>query len=124
MCKMFNVIEVLKNNHSAFRHMAICAMLIGVGDVLCAVFDLIWLFGDMSIQIHSHHYIVMIGLIIANILIDISFIWLIKSIWEYVNTHDRKVSAKKNDKKQIVTHTKLLDQLIKRIEDLERDRMI
>ncbi len=116
---MSKVIETLSKNTSAFRHMAVCAILIGVGDVLCAVTDLGWLIGDMLVQVHIHHWFVLAGLSVANVLILISFIWLVKSIITYVSGHDKKVSEKRKAKVKVAKQSTVIAHLNKRIKALE-----
>ncbi len=79
--------KILKNN-SPFRHMVVAAYIIGVGDVLCVLADLYWLLGDMSIQIHPHHYVVLAGLLIAAVLIIGSFTWLYLGVNKYLSRHE------------------------------------
>lgn len=78
--------EILRNN-SPFRHMVVAAYIIGIGDVLCVLADLYWLFGDMSIKVHPHHYVVLTGLSIAAILIIGSFTWLYLGVQKYLKRH-------------------------------------
>lgn len=116
---MNKLMETLAHNTSAFRQMAICALVIGLGDVLCAVSDLVWLFGDMAIQVHPHHYYVLVGLLVANVLIFGSFVWLFKSIYIYAINHDSKVKAKRVHKAKISKQSEVLGHLNRRILVLE-----
>lgn len=59
---------------------AITAVVIGVGDLVATGTDIYWLYGDMSIQTHNHHYPVLIGLALAELIMIASFIWLFRSI--------------------------------------------
>ncbi len=79
--------EILKNN-SPFRHMVMAAWVIGVGDILCVLADLYWLFGDMSLKVHPHHYVVLVGLLIAAVLIIGSFAWLYMGVHKYLSRHE------------------------------------
>lgn len=94
-----NLHKELFRNSSAFRNMAICALVIGLGDVLCVVGDLVWLVGDMSIGTHTHHWIVMSILVPALLIIVASFIWLYIGIYKYLTHHRKIAKAKKNSKK-------------------------
>lgn len=118
--KSNKLIEFLSTK-SAFRHMAICAILIGVGDVLCAVTDLYWVLGDMSVQIHFHHWVVLIGLSVANILIGVSFVWLVKSIYVYTLKHPKKVAEKRTHKHKISKQSEIILHLNARIDALEKN---
>lgn len=73
---------------SSFAHATMAAYVIGIGDILCVVGDLYWLFGDMAIQTHPHHYVVLTILSIAGILITASFIYLISSMNKYVRKQE------------------------------------
>ena len=81
--------------HSPFRHMAICAIIIGLGDLLCVIGDLIWLIGDMMIGTHTHHYIVMGFLAPALVVITASFFWLYIAILKYLAHHEAHMANKK-----------------------------
>jgi len=79
--------KILKNN-SAFRHMAVAAYVAGTGGVICIIADLYWLFGDMSIQVHPHHYVVLTGLVIALTAIIASYIWIYIAVNKYLSRHE------------------------------------
>ncbi len=122
-----NIIQMMLKNKSAFRHMVVCAILIGIGDVLCALMDLVWVIGDMSISCHWYHWVVLSGLSLANILIIISFIWLIKSILVYALSHNKKTKDKANTKVRVSTqshliikHQQQINELNKQIEEIKK----
>ncbi len=85
---MSNLHAKIIKNDSPFRHMVMAAWVIGVGDVLCVLGDLYWLYGDMTVQIHPHHYIVATVLILAAIMILGSFIWLYTGVNRYLARHE------------------------------------
>ncbi len=85
----------LFDNTSAFRNMAICALVIGIGDILCVVGDLVWLFGDMLVQLHVHHLIVLMILVPALLTIIASFVWLYIGIYKYLRHHEQVLKNKK-----------------------------
>ena len=116
---MGELVKVLKSNTSAFRHMAICAIAVGIGDVIAVVTDLGWLIGDMLIQTHTHHWPVLVGLVVATIVIVASFIWLVKSLLVYVNGHPKKVNEKRRTKHKISTQSAVIMHLNHRIDELE-----
>lgn len=80
----------LFSNNSPFALMAVVALIIGIGDILCALGDLVWLIGDMKVGLHFHHYIVMAFLIPANLLISGSFFWLYLAINKFLSKSERK----------------------------------
>lgn len=114
------ILKTLAKNTSAFRHMAICALIIGAGDVVCAAVDLFWVLGDISVSPHWYHYYVLAGLIIANVLILGSFIWLVKSLFAYAKNHDNKVKAKRVHKAKVSKQSTVIIHLAQRVEELER----
>ena len=95
MKEIINLHNRLFHVHSPFRHMAICAIIIGVGDLLCVIGDLIWLFGDMYVQTHPHHFIVLGFLSVATLVISASFFWLYLSISKYLVHHEAYMANKK-----------------------------
>lgn len=76
--------------HSSFGYAAVCGLIIGIGDLIATGTDIYWLIGDMSIQTHFHHYPVLIGLLIAELIMIASFIWLYRAIYTYLNKKDKK----------------------------------
>jgi hypothetical protein len=60
------------------------SLLISLGSVLCGVTDLFWVILDMIYMYHFHHIIVTIGLLVANVLMIVSFIYLYRSIISHV----------------------------------------
>ncbi len=74
---------------SAFAEVSIAAIIVWVGSLLCVIGDLIWLAGDMMIQIHTHHYIVGSFLTIALLLIAGSGIWLYRGLNRDMEKHIR-----------------------------------
>lgn len=116
MNKMF---EELLHNKSAFKYMSVVAVLTAIGSILNAGIDLFWLVGDMMVNLHFHHYIVFIGLSLANIIFMATVFWLIKGIMVYVNTHDKKVKEKTRTKKRISKQSELIIKLTQRIDELE-----
>jgi len=90
-----NIHKTLGSTRSAFAEVSIAAIIIWIGDILCVVADIGWLIGDMSIQVHTHHYFVMATLIVALILIVGSGIWLYKGVNRYLEKHHRIKSKKK-----------------------------
>ncbi len=85
---MSNIHTEIVRNKSPFSQMVIAAWVIGVGDILCVLADIYWLFGDMSVQIHSHHYVVLVTLLLALVLIAGSFIWLYLGVTKYLRRHE------------------------------------
>lgn len=81
---MRNLHRKLFKNSSPFAKAAICALVIGIGDLLATGADLIWLFGDMSRDAQSYHYIVLIGLCLAFLVMALSFFWLYMSINKFL----------------------------------------
>lgn len=79
--------EILKNR-SPFRHMVVAAWLVGVANVVAIAADLYWLVGDMSIVVHSHHYGVLLGLVLGLSLTVVSFVWLYMGVNKYLDRHD------------------------------------
>ncbi len=99
--------------------MAICAIAVGIGDVIAVVTDLGWLVGDMMIQTHTHHWPVLVGLVVATVVIVASFIWLVKSLMTYVNNHPKKVSEKRQSKQKSSKQSAVIMHLNHRIDELE-----
>ncbi len=60
--------------------------------------DIYWLIGDMSLQVHAHHWPTMVGLITAEALMAASFIWLGISLLMYQNKKELKIQAKAREK--------------------------
>lgn len=116
---MSKLIKELARNKSAYVHMVWCAIAIGLGDVLCAVMDLVWVCGDISVHAMWYHWIVLGGLITANLLIFVSFVWLVKSVYAYVDRHDKKVADRKRTKARISTQATAILKLNTRIDELE-----
>lgn len=81
---MKNIYKRLFKEKTPFAYAADCALIVGLGSVVATTTDIYWLLGDMSVQVHSHHWIVLIGLIISDIILVYSFIWLYKSINSYI----------------------------------------
>lgn len=113
--------KLIFKNTSPFRHMTICAIAVGIGDVIAVVTDLGWLIGDMMLQTHTHHWPVLVGLIIATVVIVASFIWLVKSLVVYVNAHPKKVSEKRRTKNRISKQSEVIMKLNARLEILEAE---
>ncbi len=99
--------------------MAICAIAVGIGDVIAVVTDLAWLIGDMLIQTHTHHWYVLVGLVVATVIIVASFIWLIKSIATYNRNHDSIAKSKSRAKNKSCKQSQAIMLLNKRIDELE-----
>ncbi len=116
---MNTMLKDLLKNQSSFRHMAICAIAVGVGDVIAVVTDLAWLIGDMAIQTHPHHMPVLVGLVVATVIIVASFVWLIKSIVVYISGHTKKVKAKANVQRRVSKQSEVIMHLNARIDELE-----
>lgn len=116
---MNKILEELKANKSPFRHTIVAAVILGIGSVGATLIDLFWVIGDMMIQVHFHHYIVLAGLSVSSVICLISFIWLVKGIATYVNTHETKVAAKKRTKRRISKQSEVIMHLNQRIDELE-----
>lgn len=106
-----NLHQRLLNEKSPFAYAAVCALVIGLGDLIATGTDIFWLIGDMSIQVHPHHYITMVGLVLAECIMVGSFIWLYKSINQYLT---KKMHKAINDKAKRLQrkHDKKLRELL------------
>ncbi len=114
--------EFLKNN-SAFRHMVIAALIFGFGSLAASLIDLFWVIGDMSISLHWHHYIVMVGLIVSNLLCLAGFIWLTKGVFTYLTRHSNKQLKAKLTRKRVKSHDLHIKELEARINLLEKQQV-
>lgn len=82
-------------NKTPFGYAAVTALVIGVGDLVATGTDIIWLLGDMAVQTHSHHYPVLFGLTLAELIMAISFIWLYRSINAYlIKCEHKRIEAR------------------------------
>ncbi len=116
---MSSLLSILKNNTSAFRHVMISAFVMGIGTVFCSLVDLGWVIGDMSASTHWYHWFVMVGLVIGNVIVLVSFIWLVKGVVTYDNNHSKVIITKNKTKRKMSKQTEVIMHLNKRIDELE-----
>lgn len=90
MSKLLKYHLKLFNFNSPFALAVIAGLVIGLGDLVATFSDLIWLFGDMHIETHAHHWPVLIGLTIAFIIMVLSFYWLYKGTTKYMRKMKKK----------------------------------
>lgn len=81
--------RIIKDKNE-FARASVCALVIGIADLMATGTDILWLVGDMNIQTHAHHYPVMIGLVSAELVMAASFIWLYMAIHRYLTSKDKK----------------------------------
>lgn len=79
----------LHKTHSAFAEVSMAAILVWVGSIITVLADIVWLVGDASIVLHTHHYFVGAGLLSGLTLIILSGIWLYKGINRYLVKHEQ-----------------------------------
>lgn len=107
------IAEELKENNSPFRHMAVCATVVGVGSAVAIGTDIMWVIGDMiHAGVAPHHLVVVVGLVLALVLTVVSFYWLFVSLRNYVIHHVKKAN-------KIARLEKLVENLTQRVQDLE-----
>lgn len=91
--------KCIKLEKSEFMETVRFAFIMGVGSILCGVTDLFWVIMDMIYMFHFHHVLVFIGLLGANILMVISFIYLYRSMMKHIEESMKpKVKRKYNRK--------------------------
>ena len=93
----------LLREKSAFAYASVCALVIGVGDLIATGTDIYWLIGDMRIQTHFHHYITMFGLVSAELIMIASFIWLYRAIGLYLTKKAKNKRQERKDYKDMMT---------------------
>lgn len=86
---------------TAFGYAAIAALIIGLGSVVATTTDIYWVMGDMSVQQHSHHIPVLIGLLVSDVVMITSFVYLFFGIRKYITV---KV---KNNRHKTTTRDKI-----------------
>ena len=116
---MNNIISNLLHNDSAFRHMTIAALIMGLGTIVATVVDLGWLMGDMMSHAQPHHIYVLVGLVGANLLMLGSFIWLVKGLLCYIQRHNKLVNSKRKHKAKVSKQSTVIMHLNHRIDELE-----
>lgn len=77
---MRNLHKRILKEKDEFAQASVCALAVGIGSTIAIGTDMAWLIGDMSIQTHPHHYYILIGLTIAQIITVASFVWLYRSM--------------------------------------------
>ena len=94
MKQVQNLHNKLVKNTSPFALASVAALIVGGASTAAIAVDIFWLLGDMSIQIHSHHYFVLAGLSIALIATVASFAWLYRAITVYLGRKEAVPSYK------------------------------
>jgi hypothetical protein len=92
-----------------FANAVIAAYVIGIASLITITGDLVWLVGDMRVQTHPHHYLVLCFLVPGNILTFASFIWLYLSMNLFLK------------KKEIKTRQQLEDYMVCRFRVLKEE---
>ncbi len=70
------------------------AIVVWVGSILGLLTDLMWLIGDMSVAIHTHHFYVLSGFLISLVVVVASGIWLYHGINRYLVKHEKHLVSK------------------------------
>lgn len=83
----------LFKSHSSFGYAAVCALIIGVGDLIATGTDIYWLIGDMRLSVHPHHIVTMVGLVTAELIMIGSFVWLYRAIDVFLIKKANKAKA-------------------------------
>jgi hypothetical protein len=85
-----NIHHKLFHSSTPFAYATVAAFVIGLGDLFATSADLIWLWGDASRDYHTYHGLVAIGLVIADLIMIASFIWLYRAIHKYLAKKESK----------------------------------
>ena len=99
MCTIKSILKHTFKDRTPFAKAAVCAIVIGVADLMATGTDIYWLIGDMAVQTHAHHYPTMVGLILAEVLMAASFLYLGISLIMYSNKQERKAQKKREAKR-------------------------
>lgn len=79
-----NLHAKLFRSNTPFAYASITALIIGIGDLIATGTDLFWLYGDMQHGARSYHYITCIGLLSAELVMLLSFIWLYMAVHRFL----------------------------------------
>lgn len=85
----------LNDHHNEARQMIVCAIVIGLADIIVTAGDIVWLIGDFLHSPQKHHYLVGSILIPGLILMIASFVWLYKAILRRTKRHLKWIAKKK-----------------------------
>lgn len=91
--------KCIKLEKSEFMETIRFAALMGLGSILCGVTDLFWVVMDMIYTFHFHHVLVFTGLLGANILMIVSFIYLYRSMMKHIEDASKPRVKRKYTKK-------------------------
>lgn len=91
-------------NTSPFAKAAITALVIGVGDLIATGTDIAWLIGDMLRDGAVYHPYIGIGLLIAFIVMLLSFYWLYVSIYRFMKNKDNRRQKRQMLRVHAVSH--------------------
>lgn len=89
-----NLHRRLLHTHSPFAEVSVAAIVVWIGSIVGLLTDLGWLLGDMSVQIHPHHWFVLSGFIISLVIVVSSGIWLYKGLNRYLVKHEKCLASK------------------------------
>lgn len=92
--RRLDFIRPIFDHSTAFAKAAICALVIGIGDLVATGADIIWLLGDMSVHASTYHYWVFGLLSSAFAIMGASFIWLYISVVLYCKRMNKKTKDK------------------------------
>lgn len=91
--------KCIKLEKSEFMETTRFAALMGLGSIFCGVTDLFWVIMDMIYMYHTHHIFVTLGLLGANILMVISFIYLYRSLMKHIEEANKPKVKRKYTRK-------------------------
>lgn len=94
-----NLHRRLLHTHSPFAEVSVAAIVVWIGSIMSLLTDLGWLIGDMSVQIHTHHWFVLGGFVASLTVIIASGIWLYHGINRYLVKHEKHLAAKESKPK-------------------------
>lgn len=89
---------------SAFAKASVCALVIGIGDLIATGADIVWLIGDITRDAAPYHYFVGGGLIVAFLTMGLSFLWLFHALSIYAKKQEQS-RKKKSEKKRLLTQS-------------------
>ncbi len=111
----------LFHSSTPFAYATVAGLVIGLGDVFATSADLIWLYGDASRDYHSYHGLVAIGLIIAELVMLASFIWLYRAAHNFLK---KKESKERKTIERVSAIEKKLDAIQFYFEQIEEDEEV
>lgn len=78
--------------HTPFAKAIVAGLIIGVGSIIATCADIVWLIGDIvkTGVLHSHHYLVGLGLFIGLISMIVSLYYLYISTASYLKKHFKR----------------------------------